>query len=145
VISWLLTSWPGQLALVILAGWFLNGLRKALFKPRIKIVRLAASRAGTFVDVERQQLLPPWMTFKETWVRDSSGQEMDFIRQSDGVRLSSDRFGPVYLNRLLANQLAVWEAKQKADAEALATLDRLIAERDRLSDLIDKSESKRTN
>jgi hypothetical protein len=141
MIAWLMTNWLES----IIGLWLLNGLRKAVMKPRIRIVRLAKANGETFVDTERQQLLPPWLTIKETWQKVRVDYHTDFVRASDGVLLSADRFGPVHLHRQLARLVDIAEAKAKADEAAVKDLDAQIAERDRLDEVIKKAEKRRVN
>jgi hypothetical protein len=115
MIIWFFTNYAMQLVYLCVGAWLLNGLRKALFKPRLKILSVSDTGAGTFVEVERQQLLPPWLTFKETWVQESG----DFTREIDGVELSADRFGPTYLNKQLARLLRAYKMRQKETDELL--------------------------
>lgn len=77
--------------LVPVAIWFLNGLRKALTNPRIKLIthtRVGSAHSDTFiVDLRRQQLLPPWRNVHESWLvamsRPSATREGDG-RHEDG-------------------------------------------------------------
>lgn len=64
--AWALSfGWNWLLAPV--AVWFLNGLRKAFLNPRIKLHLVTKTVGGHFVEVTRQQLLPPWKQLRETW------------------------------------------------------------------------------
>lgn len=120
MIAWLLTNTLAKLAYLLVGLWLANGVRKALFKPRLKLISVSKSKAGTFVEVERQQLLPPWLVFKETWFHslDVYGDSR-FRRETDGVSLDADRFGPVQLERQLAYLLAMNLAREAETDELL--------------------------
>lgn len=59
-------GWNWLLAPV--AIWFLNGLRKALVNPRLQVHTMTKAGKFYFLDVTRQQLLPPWQQKRETWL-----------------------------------------------------------------------------
>jgi hypothetical protein len=88
MISWLLTNWLTQTLWVLAALWFVNGLRKAILKPRVTYVTHSKVEGhGSLLTVRRQQLLPPWLTVEETWLVGAHGNWA--TRESDGRRLSS--------------------------------------------------------
>jgi hypothetical protein len=94
LIPWLLTSWPSQIALVVFAVWFLNGLRKAFFKPRLKYVSHARIRGNVLVSVKRQQMFFPWQVVDETWLLRS---HREAIREGDGYTVDGyDRASLAY-------------------------------------------------
>lgn len=66
--AWLL-SFGWNWLLVPVAIWFLNGLRKAFLNPRIKLHLMTKVKDGEyFLEVTRQELLPPWRQLRETWL-----------------------------------------------------------------------------
>lgn len=151
MISWLLTSWPGQALALVAALWFLNGLRKAMFKPSLTYIsHQVAKRAGWnghdgyFVTVERQQLLPPWLLVKETWFVNMAGTRypslVEATRESDGHLCQGEGLA-LRLSALLNLRLA----KEKADADAIADLDKQLSEEQRLADVVARAERKRVN
>lgn len=86
MIAWLLlTNWASQIAWVIFGAWFLNGLRKAIMRPRVTYVaHVAVNDHGTLVTVRRQELIPPWRTLDEVWLLGVYGGGKSAIRESDG-------------------------------------------------------------
>jgi hypothetical protein len=119
MIAWILSNNLTQIAYLLGAAYVLNGLRKALMKPRLKIVSVSKTKQTTFVEVERQQLLPPWLTFKETWMKISYYEGCDFLRETDGVTLSSERFGPADLSKQLDQLLSIHAARETELQELL--------------------------
>lgn len=112
VIWWFFTNYGTQLIYLGVGLWFANGLRKAIFKSRVRVISFSKTKAGLFVETERQQLLPPWLTFKETWMAHPNQaytrgydryQFTDYIREPDGVAMSDWRFKP--FGHPLSNQL----------------------------------------
>lgn len=118
IIWWFFTNWIAQVVYLLAGLWFLNGLRKVFFKPRIKIVSFTRTKAGEFVDVERQQLAPPWLTLKEVWWRGETYD--DFVRETDGLPGDAARFGPdVDLSKMIASALRVKKAREIETEELL--------------------------
>lgn len=75
--------------LVPVAIWFLNGLRKALLNPRIRLHAMTKAGNGHLVVVTRQELLPPWRQLRETWFLTKhphygSPQDGGAYREGDG-------------------------------------------------------------
>lgn len=85
-----MTAWVSSFGwnwlLVPVAAWFLNGLRKAALKPRVRL--LSYSKAGGVhrLEVERQELLPPWRTLKEVWISTNPNVHEPWRRAVDGWR-----------------------------------------------------------
>jgi hypothetical protein len=86
VIGWLVFGWPGQVALVVFTAWFLNGLRKVFFKPRLVYVEHQRVTEGSIVSVRRQELWPPWRVLDERWLVNSS---QGSSRLGDGAFVST--------------------------------------------------------
>lgn len=111
-------------ALVPVAVWFLYGLKKVLLNPWFKLNFVTKTKNGYFLNVTRQEFLPPWRQVKETWLlckhpyyREKN--DMIAIRKEDGKKkpcvpgyslLSS--FTGERLNNLLIVSLAEEEETQ---------------------------------
>jgi hypothetical protein len=121
MIAWLLTGPPGQIVALVFAGWFLNGLRKAVMKPRLTYAsHQFVPHQGYFLTVKRQELLPPWRTLDETWFLDKpspSKKTTACTRESDGWTLPNCSLDTVLIHLLLV--------KLARDAET----ERLVGER----------------
>jgi hypothetical protein len=85
--AWLL-SFGWNWLLVPVAAWFLNGLRKALFVPRVRLLQHTKSGPGFLVTLRRQQLLPPWQNLTETWYVLEA--KKDCVREGDGRHENGD-------------------------------------------------------
>lgn len=118
IIWWFFTNYGMQLVYIGAGLWFANGVRKAIWRPRFKLFSYSATKAGTFVEIERQELLPPWRALKETWMRhefkDRYGQtEFYYSRESDGGTLD-DRH-----DRTIERMLKARQAREKETEELL--------------------------
>jgi hypothetical protein len=89
-----LLSFGWNWLLVPVAIWFLNGLRKAFLNPRIKVLTFTKVPDGYLVNLNRQQLLPPWLMRQETWLVDR--YRPSATREGDG------RYEDGYENRFPA-------------------------------------------
>jgi hypothetical protein len=61
-------SWATMVAAAVAAVWFLRGLWVATQRPRLSYRSHELTTAGVFITVDRQQLLPPWLNRRETWL-----------------------------------------------------------------------------
>lgn len=68
----------------VAAVWVLNGVRKALLKPRIRRVAYSCAGGVHRLEIERQELSPPWRTLKEVWVTSNLKPTNAWARESDG-------------------------------------------------------------
>ena len=130
MIAWILSNSLSQLLWLALGLYAVNGVRKALFKPRLRVISFSKTKAGEFVETERQQLLPPWLTIKETWMAEpnqtyrhdySTYKFTDYLRESDGVAMSSGRFKLIGhpLSLQLTAALSVKKAREAETDELL--------------------------
>lgn len=98
MIAGLLTSWPTQAAIVAFAAWFARGVWCACMRPRLQYVTHTriGKTSDVFVEVLRQQRLPPFQQKRETWFVCDAG---DFAyREGDGYRVArSDEFNGLWL------------------------------------------------
>ncbi len=100
MIAWLITSWPAQVAYAALAAWFLNGLRKAVWRPRLTLVSMSSLGGQRWLmTVRRQQLLPPWGVVDETWLL--TGSDAAYCEQTGRTAGLYD-MGGTLLQRLVA-------------------------------------------
>lgn len=146
MIPWLFTNWLSQLAALVAAVWLLNGLRKAVFKPRVTYVsHIPVPGDGYMLTVKRQQLLPPWLTVTETWRLTSLDHYgCRATRESDCSLLTSMDL----LDELRPRLIAVMDMrlrKDKTDKAAIADLERQMAEEERLAATIAAAQRKRAN
>ena len=76
-------------AVITFTIWFLNGLRKVIFLPQLKLISFEewkTSEHGLMikrVDLIRQTYLPPFHTVKETWSTEN-GYDSHWTRIPDG-------------------------------------------------------------
>ncbi len=92
--SWIFSfGWNWLLGPV--AIWFLNGLRKAVLKPRVRYLSHSIVGSDALVTIERQELLPPWRTLVESYLvrpghhpcRESDGHTCKSIMDNDTTGL----------------------------------------------------------
>lgn len=149
MIPYLLASWFGQLAMALFGLWFLNGLRKAIWKPRVTYVsHRAVPKAGTLLTVKRQQLMPPWMLVEETWLLDRGIHYNHATRESDGRSISDNSNGSIWDYTLvdsLSGVLVMRLAREAADKVIVADLDKVLAEEERLARTIEAASRKAAN
>jgi hypothetical protein len=126
VIGWLLTSWPGQIAIVLFAAWFLRGLWKATMRPRVKLVswsrldRGKYSKSEYLVTVVRNELLPPWRTLEEAWLVGETHRGPCATRESDGRKIEQGITFPSPLALNLKGLCEVAEAREQETADLIA-------------------------
>ena len=145
MILWLISNYAAQAAYVVGAVWFLNGLRKALWKPRVQYLEHAAAGQQTLIKIRRQQRLPPWRSLVETWL--INGNEI--IREGDGYVLPQPAYGTPWWEDSLwtairgclivakARKLETEETERKLTEE----LERELTKKQKLDDLIAQSEA----
>jgi hypothetical protein len=149
MLTWLLTNGI-TVSAIAFAIWFLNGLRKAVFKPRVVYVsHQDIPGEGTLMTVKRQQLIPPWSQIEETWLLSRGLLDDTATRAPDGAQLSDnsdrDSLWNTTLVRSLRNVLRMRLLKEKADLQAVCDLEKEI-ERDRkLAETIAKAEKRKAN
>ena len=120
MIGWLLTNWASQIALVVFAAWFLNGLRKAILRPRIAYVMHSDVKGETLLTVRRQERLPPWRLLEETWLLLPDGRH-HCIREGDGKQIQG--YNPGGFDSELAYQLhGLASVKRVRDQETAEVL-----------------------
>jgi hypothetical protein len=140
MITWIVANGM-QIGGVVFAVWFLNGLRKAIFKPRITYVsHVVIGNKGYFLTVKRQQLLPPWLLVEETWHLDDLGPFPVATRTSDGAC-----GGKEFLRDRLVSTMKMRLLKEQADANAIAELDREMAREEKLAATIAAAQKRRAN
>jgi hypothetical protein len=80
-----MTWWLTKVGALVFAIWFLRGLWVATQRPRLKVLSHEdLGKDGIFVTVMRQQLLPPWLSVRETWLVPDSRENCP-MRESDGL------------------------------------------------------------
>jgi hypothetical protein len=147
IIWWFFTNYGMQLLYLGGGLWLLNGLRKAVFKPRLQYVSHQAIKGdGHMVTLKRQQLLPPWMTVEETWHVPYIGPVTDITRQ-DGKALNyMNTIGTAETLRAgIVGLLKMRLLKEKSDKQAIKDLDDMISEEAELAAKIEAAQRKATN
>ena len=116
--AWIL-SFGWNWALVPVVAWFIHGVWKALYRPRVKLldyVQVPGTKSRNsygdevweyLVTLNRQQLLPPWRNLQETWLV----RARDCVREGDG-RCESD-----FLAATIRGALSVAIARAKETEE----------------------------
>jgi hypothetical protein len=79
--------WLARIAGSAFAIWFLRGLWVASQRPRLTYRSHEVVKAGMFITVDRQQLVPPWLSERETWLVHSFGPP---TREGDGYQARDD-------------------------------------------------------
>lgn len=144
--AWLLTNPISYLCYLAAFLWFANGLRKAVFKPRVTYVsHQEVSGGGYLLTVKRQQLLPPWLAVQETWLLTSLSRALGrAFRESDGKVLEYTDLN----TKLQGNLIALVEfrlIREKADSQAIADLEYEMAREAKLAETIAAAERKARN
>jgi hypothetical protein len=94
---------------------FLNGLRKAIFAPRIvfkdvtDVKKQNSEPPDIRISLTRQSYWPPFLKINEVWFRKGSGYSAIYYRESDGFAVYYD---DEYLGRTLENCLRVHYMKE---------------------------------
>jgi hypothetical protein len=82
--------WLTKLAVGIFAAWFLRGVYAAVCRPRLtyRSHELLKDKR-MFITVDRQEVLPPWRSLRETWLVARHGRLTFPSREGDG-RVAKD-------------------------------------------------------
>lgn len=99
--TWVLSfGWNWLLVPVLV--WFLNGLRKATLNQRTRLVSAHEAGGVLRLEIDRQEMLPPWRTVRETWITSKLEMHEAWTRLSDGWR---PRSGYSYMQHWLQDRL----------------------------------------
>ena len=145
VIWWFFTNYATQTAYVIGGLWVVNGLRKAVLKPRVQYLEHSEIKHhGSLVKIKRQELLPPWRTLEETWlvpyvtgvcVREGDGRSGLACGSTYEESSLSERI-KACLKIAQIRKLEAEEAERKLTEE----LEHNVAKKQKLDDLIARAE-----
>lgn|SRR5512138_3967207 len=148
MLTWLLSNNLTQLLYLAAAIYVANGLRKSLLKPRVRYLEHTDVEGhGTLVKIKRQELLPPWRTLEETWLVFPYAEKA-CVREGDGyVALEfCSSYTEDGLSRRIKGCLGAARVRAKATAEAerklTEELERELAKKRKLDDLIAQAEAK---